>query len=167
MKRSICTLMALGLLALLLMSATAAAQTALAADAQAPLLKQLAAELKQLRLEIIKQASEFQDWKLKQLERELLTTQNEQQRLRELESSLQQQLAGLTQPASHDPSSGAEQITELEIVKTTRTEDGLKPIQLKQQPLAEREAELREEISREKMRLQELQQKAEKLRAGA
>jgi predicted nucleic acid-binding Zn-ribbon protein len=162
MKRAICTLIALALLALLLLSAVATGQTAPAADEQAVLLKQMAAEIKQLRLEIIKQAIEFQDWKLKQLERELFAAQSEQQRLREQTNSLQQQLAGL---ASHDASTGAEQLGELEIIRATHSEDGLKPLQLKQQALAEREAELREEINREKLRLQELQQMAEKLRA--
>jgi hypothetical protein len=165
MKRNICTLLALVLLALLLLSAAAAAQNAPAADDQAAQLKQMAAELKQLRLEIVEQASEFQAWKLKQLERELLTIQSEQQRLRELEGNLQQRLVALAQHANHDSSSGAEPPGELAIVKATHAEDGLKPIQLKQQPLAEREAELKEEIGREKVRLQELQQKAEKLRA--
>lgn len=165
MKRTFCTLLALALLALLLLSATAAAQNAPAADDRAAQLRQMAAEIKQLRLEIVEQASEFQAWKLKQLERELLVIQSELQRLRELEGNLQQRLVALAQHANHDPASGAEPLSELAIVKATHTEDGLKPIQLKQQPLAEREAELKEEISREKMRLQELQQKAEKLRA--
>ena len=160
MKRTICTLLAFALLILLLLSASAVAQTAPTAADQAALLKQMTAEIKQLRAELIRQASEFQTWKLKQLERELLTVQSEQQYLRELENRLQQQLATLV---SHEPSANAEQTTELEIVRAAHIEDGLKPLQLKQQPLARREAELSEEISREKMRLQELQQKAEKL----
>ncbi|HZS04172.1 MAG TPA: hypothetical protein VFD58_05000 [Blastocatellia bacterium] len=162
MKRSICILLVITLLAPL--QATTVARTAPAADDPADALKRMAAEIRQLRLEVIEQAIEFQQWKLTHLEREMLAVRSEQQRLRELESSIQQQLAGLAPSAGHDP--GAEQMGELEIVKATHTEDGLKPIQLKLQALAEREARLSEEISRENTRLQELQQKAGKLRAG-
>ena len=168
MKRSICTLMALGLLALLLLSIATSARTASAPDAddQAVRFTQMAAEIKRLRSEIIEQALEFQAWKLRQLERELLSTQSELQHLREMESNVQQQIAELEQHTSHDLSSGAERVGEMEIIKAAYTEDSLKPIQLKQQPLADREAELREEISREKTRQQELQQKARQLRAA-
>ncbi len=117
MKRSIRAILAFYLLA----PRAAATRPAPAAADQAVLRKQMTAEIKRLRLEIIEQAIEFQSWKLKRLEGELLATRRELQRMRELESALQHSLADL-------------------------------------------EAELREEISREKARLQELQQKAGKLR---
>ena len=168
MKQSIRTMMALGLLVLLLASNTKAARTSPTSEVgdQSSLCNQMAAEIKRLHLEIIEQAIEFQNWKLKQLERELLSTQSKLQHLREMESSVQQQIAGLEPQATHDLSSDAESIGELEIVKAAHTEDSLKPIQLKQQPLAEREAEISEEISREKTRLQELRQRAGQVRAA-
>ncbi|MCI0392166.1 MAG: hypothetical protein MOB07_25830 [Acidobacteria bacterium] len=166
MKRSIRAIMAFCLPALLLTPGAITARPTPAADDQAILVKQMAAEIKRLRLEVIEQAIEFQNWKLKRLEGELLVTQREQQRLRELESSIQLQLAGLAPHVSHEPSSGAEHVGKMEIVKAAHTEDGLKPIQLKQQSIAELEAELREDIGREKARLQELRQKAGKMRAA-
>jgi hypothetical protein len=162
MKHSIRAILAFCLLA----PGAAGARPGAPADDQAVLRKQMTEEIKRLRLEIIEQAIEFQNWKLKRLEGELVATQREQQRLRELESGIQLQLAGLAPHASHEPSSGAEQVGEMEIVKAAHTEDGLKPIQLKQQSLAELEAELKEDIGREKARLQELQQKAGKMRAA-
>ena len=159
MKQSIRTAMLIGLWAIMALTGLAQnqAHSQNAAD-QAALFKQVSAELKQLRLELLEQAIEFQNWKIQRLEAELQPIQLERQRLGEQAQAFNQHLAELEKLAGNASE-------EVEAVKAAYTEKGLKEVTPKRQLVMQREAELTEQLAKEQQRLQELSEKAKKLQA--
>jgi chromosome segregation ATPase len=127
-------------------------------------LRQLSEEMKRLRLEVVRQGIEFQEWKVKQLERELQPLLGEQQRLEEQERLIQQRIAELNQQTSE--AAKADEVGEEESARTELTEKALKRLQEKRQPADERSAELSEQLKREQQRLRELVQRARQLENG-
>jgi chromosome segregation ATPase len=127
-------------------------------------LRQLSEEMKRLRLEVVRQGIEFQEWKVKQLERELQPLLGEQQRLEEQERLIQQRIAELNQQSSEVAK--ADEVGEEESARNELTEKALKRLQEKRQPAGERSAELSEQLKREQQRLRELVQKARQLENG-
>ncbi|MEP7341689.1 MAG: hypothetical protein ABI977_28410, partial [Acidobacteriota bacterium] len=151
MKRSIIALIAFCFFTLAIASGTASAQTpGSQADPQAAMNRQLLAEIKQLRLDLLRQRLEFQQWKRQQIERELQSARAEQQRLAEEEEAMQQELAELNN------TSGGQ--SELELLKAELT-GNRKRLLAHQQPVHQRVAELTAQLNQEDMQLSQLTQR--------
>ena len=167
MKRSIITAMTVGLLAFVTMAGWADGQVPnQSAESQAAQLQQISAELRRLKLEVIQQAIEFQNWKIMRLERELQPIQNERQRLGEQEQAITQLGAELNNHAGNaTPVQDA--VGEIEAIRAAFIEKGLKELSLKQQLAAQRETELSEQLEQERQRLQELVERGKQLRVVA
>lgn len=149
MKRIIIGLIAFCFFTLAIAAGTASAQTpGVQAETQAALNRQLLAEIKQLHLDLLRQRLEFQQWKLRQIERELQTAQAEQQRLAEEELAMQQVLADL----SNAPNG----LAEIEYLKKELTGSRTEKLRAGQQPVNLRVAELTEQLSREETQLRQL-----------
>jgi chromosome segregation ATPase len=146
--------MTMGLLAFLAL--TGLAQTQAPNQSAEALLKQLAAEVQQLRRELAQQAIAVQQWKIQQLERELLPIQNERQRLAEQEQVIHQAVAELEKQAGNAAPTPEEAAKELEAAKAAYTDKELKDLSTKQQAAAERETELMGQLKQAQQRLQEL-----------
>jgi hypothetical protein len=163
MKRWITTAIIVGIFGFSTLAFPAQAQTPhQSADGQAALLKQLTAELQQLRMEVIQQAIEFQNWKIKQLERELLPIRNERQRLGEQEQAIRQLTAEIDAQAGGASSVPEGGISEQQTIKAVYPEKELKDLSTKQQLITEREAELTQQLEQEQNRLQEFIKKTRK-----
>jgi predicted nucleic acid-binding Zn-ribbon protein len=167
MQRAINTVLTIGLL--VFMAVVGLAQTPPAAPGQeaenpAVLLQQLRAEVKKCRLEVVEQGIEFQQWKIKQLEREFQRVQSERQRLGEQEQSINQRIAELDSYAASAGPGQEGEVEESKAIKATISK-GLKKLQTQQQPISEREAELAELLGQEQQRLEELLKKARQLKA--
>lgn len=127
-------------------------------------LKQVLLELKALRLEVLQERVEHQETKIALLERELQQTQVEQQRLGTYENSLYLEIAEVDKDLAQ--STSVEGRTELENTRIELTGNRMNRLRGKRQASTQREAELTERLRQEQQQLQELQKKAEKLRAG-
>lgn len=166
MKRSIIV----SVLCLLTLCATAGlAQTRTAvstpeADNPTIAFKQLMAELKRLRLEVLQQGIEFQQWKIKQIESELQPMQREQDHLTQQETAIRQQIAEIDQHAASSTPTGTAPGSEIETIKTELAEKGLPAIHSKREPITERVSELTRQLNQEEARLYDLLNKAKKLR---
>lgn len=125
------------------------------AEKQAELNRQLISEIKQLRLDLLQQRIEFQQWKLRQIERELQAAQAEQQGLAMEERAMQHVLAELGN-ASNAPG-------EIEYLKNEMTGSRTEKLRARQQPVNQCVAELTVQLSREETQLRQLieQMKAE------
>jgi hypothetical protein len=164
MKKSIVTVMTIGFLTFITMAGRAHAQAPnQSAENQVALLQQTSAELRRLRLEVIEQAIEFQNWKIMRLERELRPIQDELRRLGEREQAITQLVADLNNHRTNT-SPVQEALEEIEAAKAAYTEKGLEKLSIKQQLAAQRETELTEQLEQERRRLQEFIEKARKLR---
>ena len=154
------------LLVLAVMAVVTKAQTAPRPEAERleTVKKQFAAELRELKIELLQQGIEFQEWKIKHLERDLQQLQTEQLRLGEQERTFNQQDAELEQNISNAPPV-TEGVGELQVMKDDLTGKRMKDLQAKQQPLFQQEAELREQLKQEQVRLDELLKKVQKLKA--
>ena len=148
------------------MGGIAQAQTAPRQEGESleTLKKQFTTELRELRLELLQQGIEFQEWKIKHLERDLQQLQSEQQRLGEQERTFRQQIAELEQNIANAPPV-TEGVGELQVMKDDLGGKRMKDLQFKQQPLFQPEAELREQLKQEQIRLDELLKKVQKLKA--
>ncbi|MEK7831274.1 MAG: hypothetical protein AAB401_09335 [Acidobacteriota bacterium] len=118
------------------------------ADKQAELNRQLIAEIKQLRLELLRQRIEFQQWKLRQVERELQTAQAEQQRLAEEEQATQHALAEL---GNTSDGSG-----EIESLKKELTGSRSEKLRARRQGANQRAADLTTQLNQEDEQLRQL-----------
>jgi hypothetical protein len=155
MKKSIVIAAAVGFLTFITMAGRAHAQAPnQSAENQAALLQQTSAELRRLRLEVIEQAIEFQNWKIMRLERELQPIQDELRRLSEREQAITQLVADLNNHRTNT-SPAQEALEEIEAAKAAFTEKGLKKLSIKRQLAAQRETELTEQLEQERRRLQE------------
>jgi chromosome segregation ATPase len=165
MKQTIATTVLFGLLVLQAFVKTTQAQTAAPAnetECVAALRQELAAELRKLRLELAEQSMEFQQWKIKQLERDLEQVNSEQQRLLLEENSLQQEIAELAKQPDNLPSEPG-QTSGLELVKTQLNEHELPRLRTARSKLDQRIFELTEQLRREEARQRDLQQQAKRL----
>jgi len=164
MKKYIVTATTVGFLTFMTMSGRVHAQAPnQSAGTQAAMLQQTSAELRRLRLEVIEQAIEFQNWKIMRLERELQPIQDELRRLSEREQAIAQLVADLNNHRTNT-SPAQEALEEIEAAKAAYTEKGLKKLSIKRQLAAQRETELTEQLEQERRRLQEFIEKARKLR---
>jgi hypothetical protein len=166
MKQTIVTTVLFSLLVLQAFAETAQAQTAASAnetESVAALRREFAAELRKLRLELVQQCLEFQQWKIRQLERDLEQVNSEQQRLVLEENSLRQEIAELAKQLSNMPNSEPEQTSGLEAVKTQLNERELPRLQAARPAVEQRVFELTEQLRREETRQRDLQQQAKRL----
>ena len=109
--------------------------------------QQLVAEIRQLRLELLRQKLEFQAWKTREIERELQQAQAEQQQLEEEERRLQEEWAAL--------SLATEGQAEVETLKTEISGERLQRLRARQQPVSDRVAELNAKFQQEETRLKQ------------
>lgn len=152
MKRSVIALACAVWLALML---GAQAQTPVSeTQQQAAINRQLLAEIKTLRRELLQQAVEFQQWKLDQITRELQQAQTEQQRLIHEGQLLQQEINELA--AASDGKN------ELEALRNELAGEPAQKLRSRQQPLDERVSTLTEQAQKEEKRLRQL---ADRLKA--
>jgi hypothetical protein len=126
------------------------------AENLAALHKQFTAELKKLRLEVLQQGIEFQEWKIKQLERELQQVVDKRQRLEEESHVIHQQLAELEDPASNSTHAEAGQVSELDAIKANLIGEGQEKLLAARQAIAQQEADLTGLLKQEQARLQGL-----------
>ena len=161
MKKQVLITTTLFFLAFITVTGHAIAQTPnQSAENQTVLLQQTTAELRRLRLELLDQAIEFQNWKIMRLERELQPVQDERRGLSEQEQAINQLIAEL----NNHRSGAIPAQDEIEAAKTTYTEKELKKISVRLQQAAQRETELTDQLEEERRRLQEFKDKARKLR---
>jgi len=132
------------------------------AENQAALLNKISAELQQLRLEVIQQAIEFQNWKIKRLEREIPSIQSERQRLVAQEEAISQLIAELEKNSGIEKALQEGKITDPEAFKASIPEDELKELSGRRHLIAQREIELTDRLEQERKLLQELTRKANK-----
>lgn len=125
---------------------------------QAAINRQLMAEVKSLRRELLQQAIEFQQWKLQHVTRELQQAQSEQQRLAGEEQLLQIELNEL---AVSSNGNGELETLKADLVPRSQRLRG------RQQPANDRVSELSEQFAKEEKRLRQLtdQLKAETAKA--
>jgi hypothetical protein len=163
MKRLIITAITVGIFGLGTLASQAQAQTSNpSAENQAALLNKISAELQQLRLEVIQQAIEFQNWKIKRLEREIPSIQSERQRLVAQEEAISQLIAELEKNEGIEKALQEGKITDLEALKATIPDDELKELSNRRSLITQREIELTDRLEQERKLLQELIRKANK-----
>ncbi len=143
--KSASTWISLCLLALLW---TVPGQAQMPVQEQSPTSQQLVAEIRQLRIELLRQKLEFQAWKTQQIERELQQAQAEQQRLDEEEQRIQQELVAL--------SGATEGQAEVETLKAELSDEQLPRLRARQQPVSDRVNELNAKFRQEETRLNQL-----------
>lgn len=130
-------------------------------DGVAILLKQLIRELRELKLEVLKQRIENQTIKIAQLERELQRTRGEQQRLEEQAHSLNLTVAEVDKQLTISVTEAER--AELETARTELSGRALGKLQTRQQAIAQQESELNKQLNQEQQRLSQLQREAKKL----
>jgi chromosome segregation ATPase len=138
------------------------------AEAVAALRAQFTRELTGVRAEMLQQGVEFQEWKIRQLERELERVETDDRRLEEAEQGILRQLAEVEQsiPPRGEPSAGPEAraLGEQEGAKAELSGTHLKGVQSRRQPLAEQASEIRAQLREEQQRLQEMRKKLRQLK---
>lgn len=115
-------------------------------------------QLANLRVDLLQQGIEFQEYKIKQLSRELQQLKVERGRLDESEQTLRRRLAEVEQSLTSDPSG------EQEGMKAELNGSHLQGIRSKNQPLIEQESELLRQLAQEQEQLQVLQTKLKRLK---
>ncbi len=129
---------------------------AMSATAQTPEADKLAAlqtEVRQLRLELIQQRIEFQQWKIDQIETALKEVKDERAKLETEERAVQQ---ALTETSANEGDETATFRAEL-------TETTLKKLQAQQTSGQQRESELQQQLTREQSVWQALMKRAKQL----
>ena len=124
--------------------------------------RQSTSELRKLRLDLVQQGLEFQQWKIKQIERDLQQANAEQLRLVQEENSLQQDSAELAKQLNNSNSEPA-QTSEPEAMKTDLNERELLRLRTARSAVEQRVFELTEQLRREEIRQRDLQQQAKRL----
>jgi len=127
--------------------------------------RQFESELRKLRLELLQQSLEFQEWKIRRLEGEAQQAALEQQRLMREENSLQQALSELTQQMNTLPPSASGQTSELEAMKTELNDQELPRLRAKRPAIDQRVSELTDALRREEIRQRDLQKQANRLKS--
>jgi hypothetical protein len=166
MKQTIDTMILFCLLALGAFAQVTHAQTvANESENITALRRQFESELRKLRLELLQQSLEFQQWKIKQLERDAQQAALEQQRLLHEENSLQQALAELLQQLSNLPTAGSGQTGELEAMKVELNDRELPRLRAMRPAIDQRVSELTDALRREEIRQRDLQKQANRLKS--
>jgi chromosome segregation ATPase len=124
--------------------------------------QQFKTELTSLRTEMLQQGIDFQEWKIKQLERESQRLNAERGQLEEAEQSLLRQLAAVEQSLQQ---SDAPSNSEHEGMKNKLNGTHLQGIRNKRQPLDQQWGELQAQLQQEHQQLQTLQKKLAQLKA--
>lgn len=114
-----------------------------------------------LRAELLQQGIDFQEYKIKQLARELQRLKPERERLEETEQNLRRRIADVEQSIAADASG------EQEGMKAELNGTHLQGIRNKTQPLVEQETELLRQLAQEQEQLQALQTKLKQLKAAS
>ncbi len=140
----------LPLLLFVLATVSAAAQTT-----NPDKLAALQTEVRELRLELIQQRIEFQQWKLEQLEAALKEAKDEREKLEGEERAVQQALTEVS----------ATEGDETATFRTELTEITLKKLQAQQTSGQQRESELQQKLTREQAILQTLEKRAKQMKA--
>lgn len=133
-----------------------AAVSAVAQTANPDPITALQSEIRQLRLELIQQRMEFQQWKIAQLEAVLKTAKEEREAMEAEERAIHQSLTEVT------TSEGDESAR----FRTELTETSLRKLQIRQTASQQREADLQQKLAQEQTILQELSERARRLSAG-
>lgn len=131
--------------------------SAIESEDLATLVKQNCQEIRKLRMEILQQGIEFQGWKINLLEKDVALVQQELNQLAEQKQRIHQQQTNLIDSAAN-PSGEADEL------RKDFPGNRLKTINEKQESLEQREMELRNQLTDEKNKLQELLMKGEKIR---
>lgn len=147
MKRTITTMTAaviflsgaFGVIASAFVEATPQSPMDMALNTQ---IRQISAELKVLRLEVLQQGIELQSWKIEQAERELSPILKEQELLKEEEDLIRQQLTELEHSAESPTATQENMVTEAEVIKTALSENNLKWIEARRETLKAQASEL-------------------------
>lgn len=116
----------------------------------------LQTEVRQLRLELIQQRIEFQQWKIEQLEAILRAIKDERVKLESEERAVHQ---ALTEP-------GAAEGDETTNYRTELSETALRKVQTRLTTEQQRETEWQEKLTREQSTLQTLMKRLQQLKAG-
>ncbi len=127
--------------------------------------RQFESELRKLRLELLQQSLEFQQWKIKQLERDAHQAGLEQQRILHEENSLQQELTELSQQLNSSPGAGSGQTGELEAMKKELNDQELPRLRAMRPAIDQRVSELTDALRREEIRQRDLQKQADRLKS--
>jgi len=133
-----------------------AAVSAVAQTANPDPITALQSEIRQLRLELIQQRMEFQQWKIAQLEAVLKVAKEEREAMEAEERAIHQSLTEVT------TSEGDESAR----FRTELTETSLRKLQIRQTASQQREADLQQKLAQEQTILQELSERARRLSAG-
>ena len=113
----------------------------------------LQSEVRQLRLELIQQRIEFQQWKIAQLESAIKEVKDEREKLEAEDRAVHQ---ALTEVSANEGDETAAYRAEL-------TETTLKKLQSQQVSGQQRESELQQKLAREQTILQALEKRAKQL----
>lgn len=154
MKTATVSLAILTLFCFLALPGKAQAQTAQPGH-QRPSEGEIVSVLKELRLEMLQEGIDFQNWKIKHIERELRLAQDQRRRIEEQQRAIYFRLAEISQR----PSGGEETAGDLEAIKADVSDGELKGAQDRLQAIGERVSELTEQLRQEQERLRELQKK--------
>lgn len=142
------------------------AQTAASASqVPAPLPEQLFLELKTLKLELLQQKVEFQQWKIQQLEREFRQAQLEQDRLIEHENLIRQQLAELRPEPTVSSGTLESGAGSVDALRTQLSNETLPELQSRREPITERISQLTRQLNQEEAQLHSLLDQIKKLQA--
>ncbi|MBL8203595.1 MAG: hypothetical protein JNM09_05140 [Blastocatellia bacterium] len=133
-----------------------AAVSAVAQTANPDPITALQSEIRQLRLELIQQRMEFQQWKIAQLEAVLKAAKEEREAMEAEERAIHQSLTEVT------TSEGDESAR----FRTELTETSLRKLQIRQTASQQRESDLQQKLAQEQTILQELSERARRLSAG-
>jgi hypothetical protein len=136
---------------LLSVTATTTAQTT-----DVDQLTALQTEVRKLRLELVQQRIEFQQWKIAQLESDLKRVREEREQAEAEERAVQQAIA---EARTDEPE-------EIVSPKTELIETSLKQVQARQTVGQQRETELQEKLAREQTILQQLAARAKQLQGS-
>jgi hypothetical protein len=117
----------------------------------------LQTEIRQLRLELVQQHIEFQQWKIEQLETALKDARDDREQLDVEERAAHQALVD----------SSAAEGDETTSFRAELTETTLKKLRARQASAQQRESELQQRLTRERAVLQECAKRQQQLRAGA
>lgn len=118
----------------------------------------LTQQLTSLRAELLQQGIDFQEYKIKQLGRELQRLKIERELLEASEQNVRRQLAAVEQSLASEASS------EQEGMKAELNGTHLQGVRNKTQPLMEQETELLRQLAQEQEQLQVLQTKLKRLK---
>jgi hypothetical protein len=138
-------------IALLCGAATAAAQTP-----ETDKIIALQTEVRKLRLELVQQRIEFQQWKIAQLESDLKRVREEREKAEAEERAVQQAIA----------EARTDEQEEIVSPKTELIETSLKQAQARQAAGQHRETELQEKLAREQSVLQQLAARAKQMQGS-